>query len=343
MKVMVTGGTGFVGSHTVVELVRAGHQVRLLVRDTGRVHSALDPLQVKVTEIVVGDVTDRRSIEEACHGCDATVHCGSVYSLDPRASKKITETNVMGTEIVLGTAHDSGHDPIIHVSSFVALIGAKGTTISAGSVPAYPPGAYFRSKAESDRVARKYQSLGAPIVITYPGSVWGPADPHLGESCQMARNILRRLWTVTPKGTVPITDVRDLARMHAATMKKGLGPRRYLAPLTTVTVKEAMSILAAITNRSLPTISLPAWTLLGPMQVLDWFQKFVTFRLPVNYQSVYCVGLQHQFDDSNTRSELGIEPRPLEETVTDTVRWMVQKGYLPSRLVGKLATTTPGV
>ena len=85
MKVMVTGGTGFVGSHTVAELIKNGHQVRLLVRSPERLAPALGPLGIKNVDAVKGDVLDRVSIEQAAEGCEATIHCGSVYSLNTRS------------------------------------------------------------------------------------------------------------------------------------------------------------------------------------------------------------------------------------------------------------------
>jgi len=339
MKVMVTGGTGFVGSHTVAALLRKGHRVRLLVRNPERVKATLDPLGISNLETVTGDVTDRQAVEKASEGCEATVHCGSVYSLDPRSTKGIKKTNVLGTQVVLETAAKLGHDPIVHVSSIVALLGAKQAVLTPDSIPGNPPGAYSRSKADSDRVARNFQKAGIPVVITYPGSVWGPHDPHLGESCQMVNCILHRYWSVTPKGIVCITDVRDLANLHAKLIEKGLGPRRYIAPVTNINIREAMSIIAALSNRKLPTLSLPANTLLWFMQLCDWLQPLLPFRLPFNFQMVYITGLSSVMDDSLTRTEFGIEPRPLEETFADTIRWMVNNGHLAGKLAGKLACT----
>ncbi|HEY91145.1 MAG TPA: NAD-dependent epimerase/dehydratase family protein [Dehalococcoidia bacterium] len=336
MKVMVTGGTGFVGSHTVAELIRNGHEVRLLVRSRDKIGPALQPLDVQDVDAVQGDVLDRTSIERAAEGCDATIHCGSVYSLDPRAAEIIRSTNVAGTEIVLDVAHRLGHDPIIHVSSFVALIGANGSVLTPDSPPTEPPGTYFRSKADSDQVARKFQEIGAPVVITYPGSVWGPYDPHLGESCQIARNILKGIWRMTVKGSIPISDVRDIARLHTVLMEKGRGPRRYFTPMLNVTLKEAMSIISDVTGRKLDTVSLPGWALLLPMKGLDSLQKFLPLRLPFNFQAVYSVYLNHQADDSATRNDFGIEPRTLAETVTDQIRWMAQQGYVAPSLAGSL-------
>ena len=125
-------------------------------------------------------------------------------------------------------------------------------------------------------------------------------------------------------------------KMHAAIMDKGKGPRRYIAPTHNVKVREAMSIISSITGRNLPTLSLPSGLLTGPMRALDYIQTFLTLRFPVNFQAVYCVGLASKMDYADTFREFGIEPKPLEETFTDTIRWMVESGHLSSRLAGRL-------
>ena len=131
MKVAVTGGMGFVGSHTVAALVRSGHQVRLLVRSADRVAPALEPLGVRDVDVALGDVTDREAVERALDSCEPVVHCASVYSFDPRMDAAIRKTNVAGTELVLEIASHLGLNPIIHVSTYLALIAEKGTILTA--------------------------------------------------------------------------------------------------------------------------------------------------------------------------------------------------------------------
>jgi dihydroflavonol-4-reductase len=124
MPVLVTGGTGYVGSHTVAALVERGHQVRLLVRARQRVAAAVAPLGLLPADLdtIVGDVTDAAVVEQAVRGCQAVVHAGSVYSLDSRDAGRIRQVNVRGTDLVLGAAQRAGLDPIVYVSSIVALL-----------------------------------------------------------------------------------------------------------------------------------------------------------------------------------------------------------------------------
>lgn len=337
MKVMVTGGTGFLGAHTTAELIRNKHQVRLLVRSKEKIKPALRPLGVDSVDYVEGDVLNQRSIEETARGCDATIHCGSIYSLDPRASTIIRNTNVAGTQNVLSAAQKFGHDPIVHVSSYVALIGEKQAELTPDSNPSKPPGVYFRSKAESDDVARRFQRAGAPVVIIYPGSVWGPYDPHLGESFQIAYNALKGYWRISVRGIISISDVRDIARLQVALIEKGRGPRRYMSTVHNVSIREAILAMSEVTGRRLDTLALPGWSLLLPMRGLDVLQKMFPFRFPYNFQAIYCTSLGHIIDDSATRRDFNIEPKPLTETIADQILWMVKQKYISAKLAGNLS------
>lgn len=145
MKVLVTGGNGLVGSHAAAAIARGGHELRLLVRRPEQVTASLGPLGLEVTDVVVGDVLDEHVVSQAVEGCEAVVHAAAVFSLDPRRAEEMRRTNARATELVLGRAVDRGMDPVVHVSTTVAL------TRYAGS---------------------------APVVTIYPGGVWGPGDPY---------------------------------------------------------------------------------------------------------------------------------------------------------------------
>ena len=186
----MTGGTGFVGSHTVAALVNEGHWVRILARHSDRVASALSPLGVEASDVTVGVVTDIEAVTAAVAGCDAVVHAANVLSFDPRRSEECLTVNERGTDTLLGEASRRGLDPIVHVSVFAALLPSS-EPLTADSAVGSPTPAYSRSKAIAERVARRFQAEGAPVVIIYPGSVWGPHDPYLERSTKLARAALQ--------------------------------------------------------------------------------------------------------------------------------------------------------
>ena len=118
MKVLVTGGTGFVGSHTVKAVIDAGHEPRLLVRSAGRLAPALEPLGVRDVQHVVGDATDADAVRRAMDGCDAVVHAAAIFSYDVREAHAMQRVNARATDVVLGAAQAAKLDLIVYVSSW---------------------------------------------------------------------------------------------------------------------------------------------------------------------------------------------------------------------------------
>lgn len=327
MRVLVTGGTGFIGSHSVAALLSQGHQVRLLVRSRERVARSLSPLGVADVESVVGDVTAPGSVAEAMAGCDALLHAAAIYSFDPRAAARIREVNVRGTEIVLGAAVRAGLDPVVHVSSYAALLPPDGAVLTPDSPVKQPQGAYSRSKADSERVARRYQEQGAPVVITHPGAVIGPHDPYLGES---NRNIIEFATSglAMRDGGVSWVDVRDVAKVHAAVMEPGRGPRRYMITGHYIALTDLIATLHEISGHRGRIVALPAGAAEALGRMADLMQHITPGRLPFSHEAMWVCALQAHCDDSRTVKELGIIPRDLRETLAETMRWLADQGHV---------------
>jgi dihydroflavonol-4-reductase len=335
MRVLVTGGTGFVGSHSVAALVDAGHEVRLLVRSPDRVAPALEPLNVAEPELVVGDVTDSASVDSAMRGCEGLLHCASVYSLDPRDAELIRSTTVRGTEIVIQAARKHHLDPIVHVSSYVALMPSS-SVLGADSPAGTAPALYPRSKAESDLVARRHQDEGAPVVISYPGAVIGPHDPHFTESNRLMASILRNRVPFAIRGVMPIADVRYVAAAHAATMEAGRGPRRYMLGGHSMPWKGIFAAFRRLTGRRIPTVPVPRFLALAVGRAGNGMQRIAPWRLPVSFDGTWIVLNGTATDDSRAHEELKVELRRVDQTLTDMILWMVEAGYLRRSAAGHL-------
>jgi nucleoside-diphosphate-sugar epimerase len=340
MRVLVTGGTGYVGSHTVAALSRAGHEVTVLARSPDRVAPALRPLGVDGVGTALGDVTDAASVERAMQGQQAVLHAASVFSMDARKADEMRSVNVTGTELVLGTASRLGLDPIVYVSSELALLPPEGgAVLTPASPPGRAPTAYCRSKAESEVVARGFQERGAPVVCVMPAAIWGPQDPHFGEGVLLCRNVLRHSYPFVMDGGMHIADVRDVARAHVAVMEPGRGPRSYLVAGHYISMKDIQRTLGNLTGRHIRSVTMPRPFLAGFGRAADWFQRRMSSRLPWTYEGIWVLNTRARCDDSATREELGIEPRAIEETFTDTVRWLVSVGRLTPKQAGALASS----
>jgi nucleoside-diphosphate-sugar epimerase len=287
---------------------------------------------------VTGHVTDRAAVEHALEGADAVLHAASVFSMDPRKADEMRSVNVRGTDVVLDAAHRLGLDPIVYVSSELALLPpGDGEVLRPDSPVKQPSWPYCRSKADSELEARKYQQLGAPVVSVIPAAVWGPHDPHFGEGATRATNILKRRYPIVMPGGMHIADVRDLAAALAAVMTPSRGPRSYMVAGHYISMPDLIRTLADLTGRRIPFTTFPASFMGAFGRSADLVQRRVSTRLPWDGEGIWVMNCAARCDDSKTRSEFGLEPRPLRETLADTVRWLVEAGHLKPREAGRLS------
>jgi nucleoside-diphosphate-sugar epimerase len=168
MKVLVTGGTGFVGSHSVRALLAKGHQVKLLARNPKRV-------EMKDVDVAAGDVTDRAAVAKAVAGCDAVLHCASIYSLEARKNAEMLRVNVGGTRNVL----EAG----VAAAPVFQLIAAAGAHL-----PNSAEGAYLTWRdhpvGNGASSAFAFGRWRIPCATPWPGAnrqaIWPPSTARLG-------------------------------------------------------------------------------------------------------------------------------------------------------------------
>lgn len=339
MLVFLTGGTGFVGSHTVAALTRQGHRVRLLVRDERRVTTALAPHGVPasaIESVVTGDATDRALVERSLHGCEAVVHAAAVYSLDVAAARRIHRVNAAAADTVLKAATMARIDPIVYVSSYVTFLGTGRTSIVPDDPVGTPKGAYATSKAAGERIARALQAEGAPITSIYPGTVWGPHDPR-GRWSDSQRTALLLLRGQTPfalPGGIPIVDVRTIAGAIAASIEPGRGQRRYLLGGHFVKWHELTAMMRDLTGRRLVQVPTPLTMAKATGRACDALRRALPVRPPFGYEAPWYLGVSPRTDDSRALRELGLVHPPARQTIADQVDWMADAGLLSPRQAG---------
>jgi nucleoside-diphosphate-sugar epimerase len=226
----------------------------------------------------------------------------------------------------------------VYVSSELALLpAAEGEVLTPDSAVRQPAWPYCRSKADSELVARRYQELGAPVVSVMPAAVWGPHDPHFGEGVTRATNVLKNCYPIVMRGGMQIADVRDVAAVLAAVMTPGRGARSYMVAGDYISMPDLIRTLADLTGRRIRFATLPPWFLAAFGRAADLVQRRIRTRLPWDGEGIWVMNCAARCDDSKTRSEFGIEPHPLRETLTDTVQWLVEIGRLTPREAGRLA------
>ena len=336
MRVLVTGGTGFVGSHSAVELARAGCEVRLLVRDPAKAARVFAPHGPGFADVVQGDVTDRASVRRALDGCDAVLHAAALVALERHRAAEALRNNATGVENVLGEAADRGVSSMVYVSSCAVLFTPRGAQICPDSPLSTARSPYARSKVDGERFARGLLEQGAPLRITYPGGVVGPDDPGLSEMNHTLVIFLRDLMAMTSSG-LSLVDVRDLARVHAALALGKAPPGRYFVGGPYLAWREVADLLDRLTGQKVRRYRIPGGVLRAAGRVGDVVKRFAPFDFPLTHEGMCFATLWPGTDSSGTLTALGLGFRDPAESFADSLRWLARAGHVPAARIGPLA------
>jgi nucleoside-diphosphate-sugar epimerase len=332
MRVLVTGATGLVGAHTAALLARASERfrVRALVRSPGKLAGALVPLGVSsdAIEAVPGDITDRSSVLAALARCDAVVHAAGLYSADATDEARMREVNVEGTRTVLEAAVAAGCDPVVHVSSYLALFPPQGSVQRADDPVTTPRSAYARTKADAERIARALQARGAAVVTLYPGAIHGPDDPTFGASPAYLAEGIRTRRMLVNRGGRGYIDVRDLADLIVRTLEPDRGPRRFMCGGRYVPDAEVHALLCRLTGQPIRALRIPG-AVLRAMGRLGDLGRVLTGRAPaLTYEAACVVTRSVPCDDAAALALLGRRYIGIEPSLHDLLAWMTRAGHL---------------
>jgi farnesol dehydrogenase len=332
MKILLTGGTGFLGRRIAAELAPR-HELRLLVRPGSsreRFPSGVD--------FAAGDVTDRASLAKALDGCDAVVHAAALVKI-LAPSEQFDRINVGGLENLLAAvapAENRGSvQKIVHVSSFMALgpteKGPGGELDESADVSERTwINDYERTKAAADRRARKAIAEGAPLVVVYPGVIYGAGE--LTEGNIVVRHILdlvhRRLPALLgkPERRWNYVHVEDVARGVALALEKAQPGTRYVLGGENVRQDRFYELVGRATGAKIPSLRMPDFVAkLSGAMMKTWARLTGgTPQLTPDLVEVY----RHDwaYRSNRAEAELGYTWRPLEQGLTETVAWLKETG-----------------
>jgi len=321
VKLLVTGGTGFLGSTLVPLLREAGHDVRVLVRSDAPFPGA---------ESVKGDVRDPESIHRALDGVEGLYHLAGLVSRDPADARRMYELHVEGTRHLLEAAARAKLKRIVLASSS-GTIGVSRFRRVATEEDDYPietvgKWPYYLSKIYEEKIAIELSRRGLPVVILNPSLLLGPGDGRMSSTQDIFRFLMGRI-PVMPRGGISFVDVRDAARVFLAALTQGNVGERHLIGAANWEFTEFFGRLGRIAHRPPPLLRMPS-----PLKVAAarWLERWARDRgrEPELPASDVEMGECWFFIDS-TKSErlLGFRPRDPVETLSDTVRY-VQRHFV---------------
>lgn len=308
MRIAVTGGTGYLGAHTVRALLAGGHDVRLLVPPAEAGAGVIACLQaVGNLTVITGDLRQSATIEELLTGVDAVLHAAGVVGTDERNAQLMWDINAHATEAILTRAVEMRLDPVVSVSSYSALFPPPDGVISADSPTASGRSSYAKTKGYADRVARRLQDAGAPVVVTYPSSVVGPSfHTAAGVTERGWAPIVR--WRVAPKvrAGMQMIDVRDVAEVHLRAMQPGRGPKRYVCGGRLLTFDEMIDALECGLGRRIHRVPLSPSLMRGLGRVSDVIGRYVPLGDGLSYEAALLLTAATPTDDNATLQDLGM-------------------------------------
>ncbi len=259
MKILVTGGTGFIGTHFIRRLSKTGHHITCLVRKSSNTTTFAE----SGVETIIGDVTDYGSVRDAIKGNDCIVNLANVYSFWEPNPRLYHRVNVEGTKNVLVSALEEGVNKVVHIST--GGIYGKPRDIPFTEESEVGPvrfSKYFQTKYEGDQIAWDlYRDKKLPLVAVYPMAVLGPDDPKA--SGQYIRRILERRLParVLEDSVFTFVHVKDVAEIiYRVLMKPDNIGEKYLAGKFQHTFGEINRMVSEISGVSLPLLRLPDFT-----------------------------------------------------------------------------------
>ncbi len=326
MKALVTGGTGFVGSHVVWALLDAGHQVRVLHRQT----SKLTALANMDYESAIGDLHDLDGLRAACAGVDWVFHVAAVADYWRADKQRMLDVNVEGTRRVLQAARDARVKRVVFTSSAAAVGLREDGQPGDESLPFnLPPDQfpYGHSKSLAEDVVRLAVADGQDVVIVNPVVVMGPGDLNMISGSFITE--VKRFGPLVPvtSGGLAVTDARDVARWHLMAAEKGRTGERYILGTTNTTHREWYAMIARTVGAMKPRLPVPDGLVPTVANAIQGLRS-AGIKTPVDANQARLSIRNVYFDYDKAWTEFG-EPRiDMEQSLHDTYAWYRAHGYV---------------
>jgi len=322
VSVLVTGGSGFVGSAVVRALNARGERPRCLVRRA----SDRRNLQGLDVEVVEGDLTDATSLEVALAGCEGLFHVAADYRIWVRDPGAMEQVNVTGTRLLMEAALRQGVRRIVYTSS-VAVLGRSSDGLPADEETA---GIYKRSKFLAEAEVRRLQrEEGLPAVIVNPSTPIGPYDVKPTPTGRIVVAAARGRMPAFVETGLNVVHVDDIAAGHLLAFEKGEVGQRYILGGENLSLARILAEVAALRGSRPPRVRLPRRPLFPLALAAETWAKATGGREPLlTLDGLRMAAKPMYFSHAKAGRALGYAPRPAAEAIRDAVTWFEREGYL---------------
>ena len=327
MTVLVTGGTGFLGTSLARRLLADGARVRVLARSPAKA----EPLAKMGAEIVPGDINDQPAVSRAADGAQVVYHLAGPLLVPGIPAEEYGRTHVAGTKLLLDCCEQQpGLERIVHCST-TGVLGVTGDRPAAEESLFRPTNAYEWAKAAAEAAVRARWGPGFPAVIVRPGLVYGPGDIHLLPFFQSIlrhrfRPIGRREAWLHP---IYIDDMTE-ALVRCGRRRAAIGECFHIAGRKPVAISDLARQIAEAEGTRLPPGRIPVAAAWAVAALGDRLPAALGQRLPLTRSRFEFLTHSRMYDVSKAERLLGFAaPTDLPTGLARTVAWYRQSGYLP--------------
>jgi dihydroflavonol-4-reductase len=326
--VLVTGGSGFLGSAVVRALIARGSRVRAIVRSS----SPPDNLAGLGCEIVAGDLTDRESLAAALRGVRYLFHVAADYRFWAPDPSVILRVNVDGTCSLMREALSAGVERIVYTSSVAALKIAGATSPVDETSPLSPDeaiGAYKRSKTLAERAVEEMIARDRlPAIIVNPTTPIGPRDIKPTPTGRILLDAARGRIPAFVDTGLNFAHVDDIAEGHLLAFEHGRIGERYILGGENVLLRDLLAAIAGLSGRRAPRISLPRTPLYPLAYGAEAIARLTGKEPLLTLDGLRLARYRMFFTSAKAERELGYRSRPYLEGVADALTWFRKAGYL---------------
>ena len=329
--ILVTGAKGHLGAAIVGLLAARGETVRglALPGDTGP--------EVPGVQYVTGDVREPDSLRPLfAAGPDTAldvIHAAGIVDVSGRACAAMEAVNVAGTRNLLALCREYGVRRLVYISSVHAIPeGTRGTVLreAARFSPAWVTGGYAKTKAAATQLVLDAAAAGLDAVVVHPSGILGPGDDSGGNHLvQMVRDYLAGRLPACVAGGYDFVDVRDVAQGCLLALEKGRSGECYILSGRFCSVKNVLELVRGETKGKRLAV-LPMWLARAAAPFFQAAAKRRRRRPLYTAYSLYTLRSNGLFSHEKATAELGYQPRPLAETVRDTVAWLRRQPLSPA-------------
>ncbi|MFA9566177.1 MAG: NAD-dependent epimerase/dehydratase family protein, partial [Acidimicrobiales bacterium] len=268
MRVLVTGASGYVGSHVVAALVASGHSVRGLVRNPEKTARVLSRHGSPPIEVVPADMVHPEKVAEAVEGCDAVIHTAAVVALGRNEAAAAADANQRGAEVVLGAACRAGTEVVVHVSSAAVFSLTDGGPITEATPLTRAAGGYAASKVAVEQFVRGMQAAGAPVTLLYPVGIYGGIPTELDQTHEALAYWVNDATLVTSSG-INVVDVRDVAEAAVRCIEQKVAGDRLVLAADYLPWADVGGFLEDLVQSEVPRVRIPGAVLRGMGRLVD--------------------------------------------------------------------------